>query len=100
MFASIPALLEKEAFEQLNGSDDVKIERIISKGHTSPEHGWHDQDKSEWVLILQGAARLRFHDGGTRELKEGDFLTIPPHCKHRVEWTPADQETIWLAVHF
>jgi quercetin dioxygenase-like cupin family protein len=30
-------------------------------------------------------------------MKEGDYVTIPRHVKHRVQRT--DPKTIWLAVH-
>jgi cupin 2 domain-containing protein len=34
------------------------------------------------------------------EMKPGDYITIPVHCKHRVEWTDPKKETIWLAVYY
>jgi hypothetical protein len=49
--------------------------------------------------VLKGAARLRFEDE-TVEMQPGDFVNIPAHKKHRVEWTTPDEPTIWLAVHF
>jgi cupin 2 domain-containing protein len=30
----------------------------------------------------------------------GDFVNIPAHTKHRVEWTTPDEPTIWLAVRY
>lgn len=50
-------------------------------------------------MVLKGAARLRFEDEITG-LKAGDFVNIPAHKKHRVEWTTPDEPTIWLAVHY
>jgi cupin 2 domain-containing protein len=35
-----------------------------------------------------------------RELKPGDYLLIPAHCRHRVAWTSSDEPSVWLAVHF
>jgi cupin 2 domain-containing protein len=75
----------------------VRIERIVSHGHASPGGFWYDQDRHEWVVVLTGAARLRFDDDIV-ELKPGDFATIPAHTKHRVEWTTPDEPTVWLAV--
>ena len=31
-------------------------------------------------------------------LAPGDYIEIPPHVRHRVEWTDADWPTVWLAV--
>ena len=100
IFDAIPENIDSEIFEQLVESNDIQIERIISKGHRSPDSGWYDQDKNEWVLILRGEAVLSFEDASTVNLKPGDFLTIPAHKKHKVEWTAPDTETIWLAIHY
>ena len=100
IFDAIPENLEAEVFEQLAGSEDVRIERIISKGHTSPDSGWHDQNKNEWVIVLRGSAILSFENEPSIKLKAGDFVNIAAHKKHKVEWTEPDTETIWLAVHY
>ena len=50
-------------------------------------------------LRAEGAARLRFEDR-TIEMNPGDFVNIPAHEKHRVEWTTPEEPTIWLAVHY
>jgi len=100
IFDSIPEDLQSEVFENLVAGDGVRIERIISKGHQSPESGWYDQDKNEWVLVLRGEAILLFADETSVRLKTGDFINIAAHKKHRVEWTSPDVETIWLAVHY
>ena len=34
------------------------------------------------------------------EMKPGDFVNIPAHKRHRVEWTTPDEPTVWLAVHY
>ena len=100
IFDAIPEILGTEVFEQLTGSEDVRIERIISKGHTSPDSGWHDQNKNEWVIVLRGSAILSFENEPSIKLKAGDFVNIAAHKKHKVEWTEPDIETIWLAVHY
>jgi cupin 2 domain-containing protein len=100
IFDAVPANLDKELFQQLIASNGVTIERIISKGHTSPMSGWYDQEKSEWVMVLTGEAVLSFDDGTSSRLKAGDYINIEAHKKHRVEWTSPDVETIWLAVHY
>ncbi len=99
IYANIPAHLPAELFTTLVKSQHVRIERIVSQGNASPEGFWYDQPEHEWVLLLQGAARLRLEDQ-TVELKPGDFVNIPAHKKHRVEWTAPDEATIWLAVWY
>ena len=99
IYADIPADLPAELFTTLVKSQYVRIERIVSQGHASPEGFWYDQPEHEWVLLLQGSARLHFEDQ-TVELKPGDFVNIPAHKKHRVEWTAPDEPTIWLAVWY
>jgi len=99
LFHDLPEHLPEELFTALLEAADVRIERIVSHGHASPEGFWYDQDQREWVVVLKGAARLRFEDG-TVEMQPGDFVNIPAHKKHRVEWTTPDEPTIWLAVHY
>ena len=100
IFDSVPSDLEEEVFQRLVDSNGIRIERIISKGHRSPESGWYDQDNNEWVMVLKGEAILLFDDETSVSLKAGDFINIAAHKKHRVEWTAPDVETIWLAVHY
>ncbi|HEY4313424.1 MAG TPA: cupin domain-containing protein [Pirellulales bacterium] len=80
-------------------SPGVRVERIVSQGHASPEGFWYDQDTEEWVLLVQGAARLRF-DNEVVEMRPGDHVQIPAHKRHRVEWTDPNQQTTWVAVHY
>jgi cupin 2 domain-containing protein len=91
--------LPKERVEVLLEDNSVRIERIVSHGQASPADFWYDQDEDEWVLLVQGAARLRF-ENEVVEMKAGDFINIPAHRKHRVEWTAPDEPTIWLAVFY
>jgi cupin 2 domain-containing protein len=100
IFESIPEDLSAEIFESLVESDQIRIERIVSKGHTSPDSGWHDQDNNEWVMILKGEAILTFADESHVTLKEGDYINLPAHKKHKVTWTATDIATVWLAVHY
>lgn len=100
IFESIPDKLDQEFFDVLAEKDNVRIERIISKGHTSPKTGWYDQQQDEWVIVLKGAAIIAFEDGQEVQLGVGSHLNIPAHTRHKVKWTQADVETVWLAVHF
>lgn len=101
IFSNIPSHRTEELVETLVASDHVRIERIVSHGHASPDDFWYDQDQNELVMLLKGAARLRFEDNDDPvAMSPGDFIDIPAHRKHRVEWTAADEPTIWLAVHY
>ncbi len=100
IFESIPDNLDEEIFELLVQSENVKIERIISKGHTSPESGWYDQEQNEWVIVLKGEAIISFENGKEVNLKAGSHINIPAHKKHKVSWTDPKIETIWLAIHY
>ena len=91
--------LPEEPFATLLQARGVRIERIVSHGHQSPDGFWYDEPTSEWVLVLQGAAKIEFADR-TVEMGPGDYLDIPAHTKHRVAWTTPDGPTIWLAVHY
>ncbi len=99
LFDSLPTSIPDELIQVIAGNHHVRIERIVSHGHVSPDGFWYDQDENEWVIVLKGAARLRFDDRSV-DLKPGDFVNIPAHKKHRVEWTTSDEPTIWLAVFF
>ena len=99
IFDGIPTQLPTEIVETLASSTHFRVERIISKGHTSPPDFWYDQDQSEWVLLIQGAARLEFEDAYL-ELKRGDFVSIAAHKRHRVAWTDPTNETIWLTIFY
>lgn len=99
LFAELPSNLPDELFTTLLEAAIVRIERIVSHGHVSPADFWYEQPQHEWVVVLKGAARLRFEDA-LIEMKPGDFMNIPAHQKHRVEWTTPDEPTIWLAVRY
>ena len=102
IFAGIPAsTATAEEFSQLLQRPGLRIERIVSTGHCSPPDFWYEQADGEWVLLIEGAARLRFADEAeARHLKPGDFLDIAAQRCHRVDWTDPDQPTIWLAIHY
>ncbi len=100
LFENIPARLQAELFEDLAGSAGVRIERIVSRGHNSPEEGWYNQEQAEWVVVLRGKAVIAYPDKPSVTLEPGDYLTIAPHERHKVEWTAPDEDTVWLAVHY
>lgn len=99
LFEGIPDELPEELIEVLAGGSGVRIERIVSDGHASPEGFWYDQEQSEWVLLVSGSAVLEFEDRKV-EMNPGDHLLIPAHRRHRVGSTAATVKTIWLAVFY
>lgn len=99
--ADIPPGVSGEFVESLAENKNVRIERIVSRGHVSPEDFWYDQETNEWVVVVKGRARILFEgEGDAVSLASGDYVNIPAHCRHRVVWTDPAQETIWLAVHY
>ncbi|PWI32309.1 cupin [Vibrio albus] len=100
LFSNIPDNLPEEIFEDILSSEKMRIERIISHGHTSPDNGWYDQDENEWVLVLSGHGCIEFEGGRVITLYPGDHLNIPPHEKHKVKETACNEITIWLAVFY
>ena len=100
LLRDLPDDLPEELIETLVESGAVRIERIVSTGHASPEGFWYDQPEREFVLVVQGRARLEFEDGDPVEVGAGGWIDIPAHRRHRVAWTASDEATVWLAVHF
>jgi len=101
IFAGVSPAAGEETLTSLLEATHVRIERIVSLGHASPPGFWYDEEQHEWVIVLQGAARLLFEgDAKSIELRAGDHVNIPARTKHRVEWTTPEEPTVWLAVHF
>ena len=99
LFYGLSGKSAAEEVETLVRSPAVRIERIVSTGQASPPGFWYDQADDEFVVLLSGAARLRFENGDlSLDLKPGDWVEIPAHTRHRVEWTQAEPPTVWLAV--
>ena len=97
-FETLP---EGEEFEELFRGQSCRVERIVSTGQSTREGQWYDQEHAEWVILLSGSAVLRFEgESGGRSLVPGDAVNIPAHCRHRVEATAANQESVWLAIHY
>lgn len=100
LFSGLPESLDHEYFSELISAPNTRIERIVSKGQTSPPTGWYDQTENEWVLVLQGAGTITFESGGDVTLRPGDYINIPAGQKHKVSWTDPNQLTVWLAVFY
>ena len=96
-----PEDLPEEQFTELLRAGGFRVERIVSRGHCSPEGFWYDQRWHEWVLLLRGSAGVLFE--GEAEpvvLRPGSYLNIPAHVRHRVAWTDSREPTVWLAIHY
>jgi cupin 2 domain-containing protein len=101
LYATLPPAVLGEVVETLIRSTGVDIERIVSHGESTPPGQWYDQDRDEWVVLLRGGAGLRFEgDDAPRVLTPGDYLNIPAHVRHRVEWTAEGEATVWVAVRY
>ena len=101
IFSNIPDSITEEIFETLLQTDHFKLERIVSFGQATPPGKWYDQETDEWIMVLSGRAGLVFE--GHEEvyvMNPGDYVHIPAHRRHSVEWTDAKQKTIWLALHY
>ncbi len=89
-----------EVVEVLTETGRSRVERIVSTGQVTPDGQWYDEASEEWVLLVSGEARLRIEtESEERQLRPGDWLFLPAHCRHRVTWTSTDPPAIWLAVH-
>ena len=99
LLGGLPDGAGAEQFLPLAASGGTRIERIVSTGQASPAGFWYDQEEDEFVTLIAGAALLAIagRDEPLR-LEPGDWVNLPAHCRHRVEWTSAEPPTVWLAV--
>ena len=88
-----------ERSEILLTAGGILIERIISRGHSTEEGKWYDQERDEWVLVLRGEATLAYEDRTEVHLSVGQSLLLPAHRKHRVVTTSSDPPCLWLCIH-
>ena len=92
-------MASSEIVERLLERPGVRIERVAGTGQNSPPGFWYDQSDDEWVLLVAGSARLQIEGEDVRTLTSGDFIFLPAHCRHRIDWTDPATTTVWLAVH-
>ncbi len=100
LLAQLPKELPDELITTLLSGPALRIERIVSRGHVSPPGFWYDQAEHEFVLLIQGCARIQFTGSDEVTLQSGAWLNLPAHTKHRVSFTAPDVDTIWLAVFY
>lgn len=96
LYAAVPGLTEGEHIDTLQHCGNVTVERIVSSDQLEPK--LYRQEQDEWVVLLQGEARLEVN-GMEHPLSQGDFLFIPAGTPHRVLNTSHEPQCIWLAVH-
>ncbi len=97
----LPTIELGELMETLYQNNSLKVERIVSAGHITPEGYWYEQELPEWVILLQGNADILFDsaEGPLLHLAAGDYLLIEAMRRHRVIKTSENPPCIWLAVH-
>ncbi len=101
LFDDLPTGGLDEDVTTLLETSGARLVRIVSTGQATPDGEWYDQDDNEWVVVLRGSAGLKFEgEDDVRVLSAGDYVDIPAHIRHRVEWTDADEPTVWLALHY
>ncbi|OMH39100.1 cupin domain-containing protein [Motiliproteus sp. MSK22-1] len=101
LFENIPEQLPDELISILLNQAGLRLERIVSKGHSSATDFWYQQEQNEWMLLIQGQARLEFETPSRKlHLNAGDYLNIPANIRHRVDWTSSDPEAIWLCIFY
>lgn len=88
----------KEIITEIFENDNLRIERIVTNAHYSLDDDWYDQDEDEWVLLLQGDAKLEFEDNKIVEMSAGDYIFIDANYKHRVVSTSPTEPAVWLAI--
>ena len=101
IFSGIPNGAGEEVFETIWITDHFHLERIVSSGQATSPGEWLEEPADEWVIVLAGSAGLLFEGRGEPTvLHPGDYVHIPAHRRHRVEWTAAERKTVWLALHY
>ena len=88
-----------EFVETLFSGEGFRLERIVSKGHSTERGKWYDRPGDEWVTVLRGKAEIMYDDMSVDELCQGDYVLIPAHVKHRVSATSESPECVWLAIY-
>lgn len=101
LFTGVPGSLPEELLETLAEGTSFRLERIVSRAHRTPDGQWYDQQQAEWVVLLKGEATLQIEgESQWLILKPGDHLLLPAHCRHRVECTAPEGDTVWLGLFF
>lgn len=95
--ADYDKITDEELIDIVYEDNKVRIERIISMGHTTPENFEYDQSEDEFVSVLDGEAEILLTETNeTIALKKGDSYMLLAGVKHRV--TKTSSPCIWLCV--
>ena len=70
---------------------------VVTSGHQTQGRFW--QNRLLMVVLLAGAAKLRFRGGRVISMKPGSSVWIRAGRAHRVEWTEPGVKTVWFAIH-
>ncbi len=101
IFADLPEQLPEELITTLLEKPGIRVERILSQGHSSAPGFWYQQEENEWLLLVQGQAGLRFEkEKQDRQLTAGDTLFINTGVRHRVTWTSEQPPCIWICLFY
>ena len=63
LFDDSPARSAHEIFTEILVRENLRIERIVSTGQSTPADQPHRQRHDEWVLLLAGLAGFRIERG-------------------------------------
>jgi cupin 2 domain-containing protein len=86
--------IDSEKFQTLLTHKNVEIKTIVSNTLSTPQT--FKQECDEWVIVLQGCAKIEMDDKEYK-LKKGDTLFIPANKEHKLLKTK--KVAIWLAVY-
>jgi len=90
---------DPEVFESILEKDNFRVERIVTLRPYENPGAWYNQKTDEWVLLMQGESELEFKDSEIIKMDAGDYIFIPAHKKHRINYSSHDPKCIWLAIH-
>ena len=99
IFTQIIVDKKEERFFEIFKNEIIKVEKIVSNGQKSPKNFWYEQEKSEFILLLEGFAVLEFENREV-ELIKGGCLNIIAMEYLRVKFTSLDEPSVWFAVFY
>lgn len=89
--------LTAEVVDIVYEDSTIRVERIVSMGHTTPDDFIYDQCDNELVCVIEGEAELLLCDSNKRIfLQEGDTYMICAGVRHKVTYTSSP--CIWLCI--
>ena len=95
-----PENISEEIFEEIIQGNTFKMERIVSPYLPKGDSKWYNQEENEYVVILQGEAKIELVNSEVITLNKGDHFLIKRFTKHRVAYTSKNPLVIWLTIHY